>query len=329
MVEPAASPGRACPLSYRYGTAALEGPATLRTESLWVAGGLYGNVFALEALLAAFERETGPKALVFNGDFHWFDIHGADFNRVNEAVLRHYATRGNVETELSQPDAAAGCGCGYPQWVSDTEVDRSNRIIERLRGTARGFPEALAALARLPMALVVEVGAERVLVVHGDAESLAGWSFSQERLATRDGVAAAQRAFERCSARVFASSHTCLPVLQRFGAKSNGRVIANNGAAGMPNFAGTRYGLATRISVRPGTSALYGARAGALHIEAVPIEFDAFAWERRFVEQWPSGSDAHLSYHARIVNGPRYRLGEALRLEQQDETRRTEPSVAL
>lgn len=318
MTERGAAPGRACPMSYRYEAAAFARPATLNVDTLWVAGGLYGNAYALEALLNLFELEPGPKALVFNGDFHWFDADGADFSRVNQAVLRHHATRGNVETELAMPNAAAGCGCGYPEWVGDAEVARSNRIIERLRASARDFPAALAALAALPMAFVVEIGGERVVVVHGDADSLAGWNFSQERLATPEGEAAARRAFVRSGARVFASSHTCLPVLQRFGNGDGERIIANNGSAGMPNFAGTRYGLATRISVRPGAGALYGARAAGLHVEAVPLEYDAAAWARRFLELWPEGSDAYLSYHARIAGGPRYRLEDALRLEQRE-----------
>jgi hypothetical protein len=154
--------------------------------------------------------------------------------------------------------------------------------------------------------------------VHGDADSLAGWNFSQERLATPEGRAAARSAFVRSGARVFASSHTCLPVLQGFGGEGGGCIIVNNGAAGMPNFTATRYGLATRISVRPGAGALYGARAASLYVEAVPLKYDAAAWERRFLELWPEGSEAHLSYHARIVGGPRYRIKDALRLEQRE-----------
>ncbi len=321
MADPDAAPGRACPLSYRYGAAALAAPATLRAETLWIAGGLYGNRYALERLLELYEREPGAKALVFNGDFHWFDADPQEFGRIDAAVLRHPATRGNVETELARPDAGAGCGCGYPQWVGDAEVARSNRIIERLRAAARALADDLAALAALPMTLVAEVGGERIAIVHGDADSLAGWDFSQERLGTPEGQAAARAAFERAEVRVFASSHTCLPVLQRFGAEREGKVVANNGAAGMPNFSGTRYGLATRISVRPGRGALYGARAAGLHVEAVPLDYDTIAWERRFLELWPEGSDAHLSYHARIAGGPRYQLEDALRLEQR-ETRR-------
>ena len=172
MTEP--RPGRSCPVGYRYGARALAAPAALRVDTLWVAGGLYGNVFALERLLELYRGEPGRKALVFNGDFHWFDVDAADFLRVNRSVLEHCATRGNVETELASPAEGAGCGCGYPDWVGDEDVARSNRIIERLRQTARVVPGAAAALAALPMHLVAQVGGERVGVVHGDAESLAG-----------------------------------------------------------------------------------------------------------------------------------------------------------
>jgi len=305
----ATQPGRDCPLAYRYGARALAAPASIRADTLYVAGGLYGNVFALESLLERFDAEPGDKALVFNGDFHWFDVAAEDFRRVTETVLAHAATRGNVETELADPAAGAGCGCGYPAFVDDGVVQRSNRIIERLRATAARFPDLSARMLALPMHAIAQVGGERVGIVHGDAASLAGWGFSQEVLATPAGADAARRAIETAGVRVFASSHSCLPVLQEVSAA----LIANNGAAGMPNFRGSRYGVATRISVRPCADALYGARSGPLHVDAVALHYDADAWERRFLEQWPPGSDAHDSYHERIVSGPRYEPGQALR----------------
>jgi len=309
----AEGPGRSCPVAYRHGARALAAPARLQTETLWVAGGLYGNCEALERLLELYADEPGAKALVFNGDFHWFDVAREDFLRVNDAVLAHRATRGNVETELALPGLGAGCGCAYPDWVGDAEVDRSNRIVERLRAAAKDAPEALRRLAGLPMFLLAEVGGERVAVVHGDAESLAGWHFSQERLATTQGLATAREAFRIAGVRVFASSHTCLSVLQVIDAE---RAVANNGAAGMPNFRGTRYGLATRISLRPRPGAVYAARVGPLHVEARPIPYDHAAWLARFIASWPEGSDAHTSYHSRIVNGPRYALESALRAQR-------------
>lgn len=306
----AGAPGRACPVSYRYGAAALRRSPELRAETLWIAGGLYGNPLALEALLRLYDAEPGSKALVFNGDFHWFDAEASLFLEIETGVGRHLRIRGNVETELADPAQGAGCGCAYPDWVGEATVAHSNRIIERLKGAARRHPEALRRLAALPMQLVAEVGDERVAIVHGDADSLAGWAFSQEALASDAGLAEAERAFDEAGVRVFASSHTCLPVLQEL---LRGRFIANNGAAGMPNFRDTAFGLVTRISLFPSGRALYGARAGVLHVEAVPLHFDAAAWRGAFLAQWPEGSDAHASYYRRIVHGPDYRLEQAQR----------------
>jgi len=308
----AGGPGRSCPLSYRYDASTVFNKIDLHVDTVWVAGGLYGNPFALERLIALYEREPGRKALVFNGDFHWFDVEESQFKAIDDAVHGFFATRGNVETELARPADGAGCGCAYPEWVDEGTVRRSNRIIERLRATARAFPQSLERLAALPMHLAATVGGERVAVVHGDADSLAGWGFSQEVLATEAGRAAATAAFEGAQTRVFASSHSCLPVLQGF---AGGRVIANNGAAGMPNFRATSFGLATRISVHPSGNSIGGLRAGSLHVEAVPLDYDAAAWERSFVAQWPQGSDAHRSYYERIANGPRYGVQQAVRPE--------------
>ena len=302
-------PGRSCPVSYRYDASSFK-KVSLNVETLWVAGGLYGNPFALERLLELYDAEPGSKALVFNGDFHWFDVDPAQFSAIQASVERFHAVRGNVETELAAPGEDAGCGCGYPEWVDDRTVALSNRIIERLRSTAQGFPHALASLAALPTHRMAEVGGRRVAVLHGDADSLAGWGFSQEALATPAGLAAAMRSFERLGADVFASSHTCLPVLQAF---AGDRVLVNNGAAGMPNFHATSFGLASRISVTPSKKALYGAAAGGLFVEAIALPYDGAAWDKCFLAQWPQGSEAHESYYQRIAGGPRYDMNRALR----------------
>jgi hypothetical protein len=297
-----ATPGRSCPLSYRYGAEVFGAPA-LAADTLWIAGGLYGNRYALQALLEAYDAEPGDKALIFNGDFHWFDAEAREFELIDEAVAGYHAIRGNVETEIADPAEDAGCGCAYPDWVGDATVEHSNAIIERLRVAARASGRDLRRLAGLPMTLVAEAGGERIGVVHGDAESLAGWKFSQEVLATAAGLAEAERAVLRAGVRIFASSHTCLPVLKSFPGE---RVLVNNGAAGMPNFRGERYGIATRVSVRPRAGALYGARCGALYVDAVALRYDVAAWEKRFLGLWPAGSHAHRSYHERIVSGPAF-----------------------
>ena len=313
----AEGPGRACPVDYRYGARALRAGPSIETETLYVAGGLYGNPFALEALLEIVASEPGAK-LVFNGDFNWFNVDPEDFRRVNQAVLAHAATRGNVETELAHPGQGAGCGCGYPEWVGDAEVGRSNNIMEKLRATAAGETGLTGRLGGLPMFAVALVGEARVGIVHGDADSLAGWGFSQEALGTPQGRADASAAFDAAEVGVIACSHTCLPVLQALPTAGGEGLLANNGAAGMPNFRGTRYGLVTRVSVRPPRpgSTIYGLSSGHahLHVHAVPVRYDATAWERRFLAQWPPGSDAWVSYFQRICNGPAYSAGDAVRV---------------
>jgi hypothetical protein len=134
------APGRSCPVAYRYSPADFRRPAEIEAEALYVIGGLYGNPFALDAILDLASQETPRPTLVFNGDFNWFDVDPDGFGRLNARVLAHAALRGNVETELATDDERAGCGCAYPEWVADAEVARSNEIAARLRHTGRAFP---------------------------------------------------------------------------------------------------------------------------------------------------------------------------------------------
>ena len=309
------TPGRGCPLHYRYAPADLARAVALETTCLYVVGGLYGNVLALEAILELAAHEPAPPAIVFNGDFNWFNVDHSAFAAINSRVLTHTALRGNVETELAGDDTAAGCGCGYPDFVGDAEVERSNLIIDRLRDTARAHPALRRRLGGLPMHLTAAVGATRVAIVHGDCESLAGWGLSREALA-----APAQRArvtdwFSQARINIIASSHSCLPVLMDFALRDSAGIAANNGAAGMPNFKGTHYGVITRIALRPSPhAALYGTRVNACHIDALPVHYDQQRWLAEFLANWPAGSPAHTSYLRRVVYGPDYHLHEACRL---------------
>jgi hypothetical protein len=245
----------------------------------------------------------------FNGDFHWFDTGDSDFAFVTDAVLRHAALRGNVETEIAGEDSGAGCGCAYPADVSDAEVSRSNEILGVLRATARRAPALRERLARLPMHLTAQVGDARVGIVHGDAASLAGWGFAQDRLDEPGHRRWIESAFGEARVDAFASTHTCLPAFRRF----DGGVVANNGAAGMPNFEGTRFGLLTRIGVAPheGPEGLYAMRAKGAHVEALRIDYDHDRWVERFLAAWPEGSPAHASYFRRISQGTRFALARA------------------
>jgi hypothetical protein len=298
-------------------------------DTLYLVGGLYGNEPALQTVLDLFARESGNKRLLFNGDFHWFDTDPAAFDRINQTVLAHDALRGNVETEIASLTQEigddAGCGCAYPDWVGDEVVHRSNQILRILRQTARAVPEQQARLAALPMWLRVDVAGLRLGVVHGDAQSLAGWGFAQEHLQALAHQDTVQTWFDAAQVDAFASSHTCLPVFQRLdGAKSKptpstgharGRWVFNNGAAGMPNFAGQHTGLLTRIATTPfvGPQRCMGIQTAGVHVDAIHIDFDVQQWQQQFLAQWPPGSDAHHSYWNRIQAGPNYQPQAALR----------------
>lgn len=306
-------PGRSCPLHYRYPPASLKRAPEVVADTLYVIGGLYGNQQALQAVNTLAAAESAAVTLVFNGDFNWFDIDAAGFAAINEGVLAHHALRGNVETELAGDDDAAGCGCGYPDNVSDAEVGRSNAMLAQLRETARSRPELRVQLATLPMNLIAEVGGLRVAIVHGDCESLAGWAYDESALRDDSGIARAASHFAATGARIIASSHTCLPVALRLDTPAGACALFNNGAAGMPNFAGTQFGVITRIATTPATAALYGTVVDGVHIDALAVEYDHAQWQREFAANWPEGSAGHLSYHQRIVTGPRYGINQAMR----------------
>ena len=196
-------------------------------------------------------------------------------------------------------------------------VERSNRILARLRlSTSEAQRRALAAL---PMWLRAEVAGLRLGIVHGDAQSLAGWGFAQEHLREAEHRDAVRGWFERAGVDAFACTHTCLPVFQalRAAGGEGQRWIFNNGATGMPNFAGDASGLLTRIAATPieGAAKRFGVHAGKVFVDAVAVQVDPGEWRSRFLRQWPSGSDAHASYFDRIVRGPAYRPEEAMRVE--------------
>lgn len=312
------SPGRSCPVRYRYRPEAFAAARAVPVETAYVIGGLYGNPEALRAVLDMKRREedhTGRAVtLVFNGDFNWFDVDADDFAGINTAVLEHLALQGNVEAELDGDEG--GCGCNYPEHISQDVVDRSNTIMRRLQGTAKSFPELVRRLSALPMHLTLEVGGERVGVVHGDATSLSGWGFAAEAMAVPQASQEIESWFDRAGVLAFCSSHTGLPVLQRFRAAGRDRYVINNGAAGLPNFRGARYGLATRVSkwpAHPG-QVLYGAQCEGFHLDALPVRYDHDAWLQRFARAWPPGSPAAESYAARLADGPDLLPEQAQRL---------------
>jgi hypothetical protein len=294
-------PGRSCPLSYRYPASAFTQSAPLEAQTLYVAGGLYGNLEALDAIDALIAQE--PQAqLVFNGDYHWFDAQAQWFAQIEARTAKHHRLRGNVETELASASDSAGCGCGYPDDVDDADVERSNRILKRLKQFI-GSDFAARTLS-LPMVIAARVGEARIGIVHGDSESLAGWRFDPKQMDSAQQQAWLRAEFARCQVDVFASSHTCAPGLRHW---AGGGTIVNNGSAGMANLPGTTHGIVSRIGVSAapsGVPVLHGVKHAGVYIEAVAVHFDASLWQQRFLSVWPEYSDAHTSYFKRICNGP-------------------------
>lgn len=317
MNDEAMQPGRSCPLDYRYPATALAKASELTAECIYVIGGLYGNGAALDAILELADDEPVSPVFIFNGDFNWFNVDTAGFSTINSRVLAHTALRGNVETELARDEDAAGCGCGYPDFVDDADVARSNAIMARLRETARGFPALRESLAALPMFAAANVGDRRIAIVHGDCESLAGWGLSREALAHARNRTTVAGWFDAANADVIASSHSCLPLMREFATPRGSGIVVNNGAAGMPNFTGSQFGVITRIGVTPAReTAVYGARIGKIYVDALAVRYEACNWDEQFAANWPNGSPAYISYYKRIAHGPSYTIGEAWQLAE-------------
>ena len=308
--DESAGAGRICPGDYRYPAVALNREPDFIASILYVVGGLYGNFAALGEIERLAARERGPVAIVFNGDYHWFDAEPHWFAEIERGVARHRTIRGNVETEIARAgDIGVGCGCAYPDDVDEGIVTRSNEILADLRGVAP--PDAAEHLAALPMHLVAAVGGLRVGIVHGDAVSLAGWRFAHDALDDPDNAAWLADVRVQSKVDVFASTHTCLAALREFALPERLTVI-NNGAAGMANFRGSTCGSISRIATRPSPHAtLYGSARDGVFIDAVAVEYGLAAFLARFAKCWPEGSPAHTSYYQRIVAGPSYGIEQA------------------
>ncbi len=321
MSKPAAvtasQPGRWCPPSYGLGPPAFAAAPRLQADVIYVAGGLYGNRSALERLIELFDQEPAPnKRLVFNGDFHWFDRSEHAFAAIERDTARFIRLRGNVETEIAAEGDDAGCGCAYPDSVSDEDVERSNAILLELKRTARslGVHDVLGRLS--PVARARCAGLE-IAITHGDDRSLAGWDLAADRIerSWHDGLVARMRML---GVSLIASSHTCLAVADTAPDCPDDCAVINNGAAGLANFQGDPSGLFTRIaSSRWAESCaetpLYRTSLQGVDISAVPIRFDQSRWRSSFLADWPEGSAAHQSYWSRMVLGPNHSPDQAAR----------------
>ncbi|MFI8480169.1 hypothetical protein ACIGCM_06325 [Pseudomonas sp. NPDC078700] len=300
--------GRDCPLDYRLPADAFAAQPLFSCDTLYVVGGLYGNRQALAALQRRVQSESSARVIV-NGDAHWFDCDPQVFLQVEQGLREYTLLRGNVETELGRAnDSGAGCGCAYPMSVDDSVVERSNAIQQQLNQTVQSLPGVAGQLAARPTTAVVEVAGRRVAVSHGDEQSLAGWQCSREALSEPARQRELDFWMQQHECEVLATSHSCAAVALNL---EHGALI-NNGAAGMPNFSGGRYGVITRIATTPHAAALYRAERNGLFIEALALNYDHQQFISDFDRQWPPSSPAELSYRSRIQGQALFPVSSAL-----------------
>ncbi|MDR9424933.1 MAG: hypothetical protein RI567_06590 [Marinobacter sp.] len=308
--------GRSCPLAYRYNPEVLcREPEPVSEDVLYVIGGLYGNPEALDEIerMARAEEQLGRRVrLVFNGDFNWFNASDELFRDINRRVLRYTASLGNVEYELAVPSDGAGCGCAYPDFVDHGVVERSNRIMARLQASAENHADILTRLATLPRYRCLMFGGLKILVLHGDPESLAGWGLAHESFSAESNSVVAGW-FRQTGADVIACTHTCLPVLWHGELDGDPKAVVNNGSAGMGNLARDRRGLITRIArSRPLVAPVASRRVAEVAVSLLPVDFDHAAWLSRFDQTWPDGSDAAESYRQRLIFGTSLDSGQVV-----------------
>ncbi len=311
--------GRVCPTDYHIDDQAFSGEPEHSCDVLYVIGGLYGNPFALEAVDRLVEDERsraaergsgGPRVeVVFNGDMHWFDKTADNFASLEKDAAKYALLIGNVEAELRRDEPiGVGCGCAYPACVDDETVARSNKIHSMLFEALADRPDLKALMSDRPSTTTVDVAGRKVGISHGDEHMVGGWNCSREELSNPARQKELDAFMEENGLDVFTTTHTCAAaaIVLDHGA------FINNGAAGLPNFAGQDFGLAVRIAEEPHPDALFGAKRGGLFIEAVPVRYDQNAYVEWFDKLWPQGTPAEISYRGRLVNGPADEVAAAL-----------------
>ena len=293
--------GRVCPIDYHIKSDAFAGKPELKCQTLYVVGGLYGNPFALDAVEKLVAAEPEETLVVLNGDTHWFDKTAENFASLEERMKRYIPLVGNVEAALRrQVDVGVGCGCAYPECTADDSVSRSNRIHKMLSIAVHRHPELQQLLDGRPAIATVDVAGYKVGITHGDEKLIGGWDCSRESLQDVLRQDELDTFMQENDIDVFATTHTCATVALGL---ARGLVI-NNGAAGLPNFEGQKYGLVIRISTTEHPDAIIRAKRGSLVVEAVPTRYDHDAYVKWFDDLWDEASPAAISYRGRIVNGP-------------------------
>jgi hypothetical protein len=218
------------------------------------------------------------------------------------------------------------------------------------RSAAAAAQQHIEWMEQLPKYLIVELGNERIAILHGDSQMLSGWRFAAEAMEPLDrrllssmkllsspsssspsssspsssssasslfsttSIASMEDSFTDMNVGAICCTHTCLPFAQAY---SNG-VLFNNGSAGMPNFAHHPAakkcgGIITRIALKSKETpkgiqdlTLYSAERGEVVYSAIAVNYNEKEFKAQFLEAWPEGSAAFVSYYDRIVTGVSY-----------------------
>lgn len=288
--------GRNCSLEYILQKDWTKKSEKLEEEAIYIVGGLYGNRYALEIINKMTHDENAK--VVFNGDMHWFDVEKEDFLKIEELSKDSIKLLGNVEFELLNNTSSLGCGCNYPEDVSDGVVERSNVIHNMMKENIKG-DQILNDIKERSKTLVLDFFGKKIAITHGDEKSMSGWGCSNENLKLVSRKKELDNWFKENDIDILATTHTCLAVVY-----DNGRnIVINNGAAGMANIKGETFGLFTRIAKNSHKKAIYSEYRDGLYVELVKVDFNIEKFKLWFEKVWPDDSPASISYKNRIING--------------------------
>ena len=294
--------GRNCSLAYILNKNWTENIGDAKSDVLYIVGGLYGNLFALNKINELAKSENAQ--IIFNGDMHWFDVKEEDFLTIEKnSEENSIKLLGNVEYELISKDDLLGCGCNYPEDVESGVVERSNIIHKIMKENVKNN-EILEDIKSREKTLVIRYFDKNIAITHGDEKSMSGWECSYDNLQNKKRQKELDSWFEKNNIDIMATTHTCLPVVY-----NNGKnIVVNNGASGMANIINTTYGLVTRIAITPSPLAIISEKTGNIYVELIKIEFDINKFLEWFESVWDNDSPASISYKNRIINGTKLKI---------------------
>lgn len=287
--------GRICPIDYKIDSKLFKNINNINYETIYIAGGIYGNYFALKSLVEMAKKDNA--FIILNGDYHWFDYDYYSFLCIEDIIKDYMVLNGNVEKELLRNEST-GCGCAYPNYVDDDVVKRSNHIHSCLKHNIQDN-KIIAKISSRKEVCTIRLKDYLIGISHGDEKSVAGWSCSNISLRNNERQKEIINFMDSLQLNVFATSHTCEPIMMY----DENHIVINNGAAGMPNFNKSGEGVVTRISFSESIDRIYGSKVGELYIDAVAIKYDNEAFIKWFETHWKKGTPAHISYFDRILNG--------------------------